>query len=315
VSEIDYAVEQEAARRLDQLSNWGRWGKDDERGLLNVITPALVARAAGCVRRGTVYPLGDPVAPGMPGLPGAEPQRVERRAGPIDVFAGGDVIEVEDGIRLDDIHGATTHVDALCHVGVDTETLYNDFPARFGPEGAAALGSEKIGAVVTRGILVDVARQRGVEHLDRHDLVDAGDLEAGARAAGVEFEPGDAVLVHTGWRAVHGRDPAAYNCVQPGIGPSAALLLAERDVALLGVDNTAIEALNVEGPGTEDPRARAGVTNHLHPRLIAKLGMYMVELLDLDALAADGVLVFMLCTAPLRLVGMTGAPVNPVAIA
>jgi kynurenine formamidase len=315
VSEIDYAAEREAARRLATLSNWGRWGTEDERGLLNAITPEDVSRAAGCVRRGTVYPLGDPVAPGMPGLPGAEPRRVERRAGPIDVFAGGPVVEVEDGIRLDDIHGATTHIDALCHVGVDTETLYNGFPARFGPDGAAALGSERIGAIVTRGILVDVARHRGVEHLGRHDLVDAADLEAGVAAAGVELEPGDAVLVRTGWRAVHALDPAAYNGVQPGVGPSAALLLAERDVALLGVDNTAVEALNVEGPDTDDPRARAGITNHLHPRLIGRLGMYLVELLDLDALAADGALVFLLSVAPLRLVGMTGAPVNPVAIA
>jgi kynurenine formamidase len=125
--------------------------------------------------------------------------------------------------------------------------------------------------------------------------------------------PGDAVLVHTGWPTMYAEDPAAYGTRQPGLGASAALYLAERDVALVGSDNTAVEAwCGHDDKALADPRWGH---SQIHIPFLRNLGIYLLEKLDLAALANDGVASFLFALAPLNIVGGTGSPVNPIAVA
>jgi kynurenine formamidase len=313
------AVEEAALRELGAMSNWGRWGPDDERGTLNLVTPEVTQRAAGLVRTGRVYPLGNPIRPGAPAH-GPAPRPVHFMSmdgGDWAITPDADTPDqkpVTDGLLLPGLHATMTHLDALCHMWTG-DRLYNGFNERVVRSGGAQrLGIENVAGVVTRGLLLDVARLHGVEHLAGDDLVTAGDLERAAEAAGVAIEAGDAVLVRTGWRAVHARDPERYSILQPGLGPSAGLLLARRDVAMAGADNTAVQAWGgFRNPVPGDPRA--GLTDLLHIPFLRNLGIHLLEMLDLDALAADGVTEFMLCLAPLLIEGGTASPVNPLAVA
>lgn len=306
-------VELAALRELRTLSNWGRWGADDQIGTLNLVTPELVRRAAALVRTGAVLPLGAPLGRGTRRLGSVPaPRHFMTAVDPMPLFGAPTTVTL-DGLVLDSIHGATTHVDALCHVSGYDGSFYNDTPAQsITFAGAGRLDAASIPPVTTRGVLLDVARGRGVDALDPYDLITAEDLERAATTAGAKVGPGDAVLVRTGWPNAYDGDPLAWFRVAPGIGPSAALWLARRDVALIGADNGGVEAVNVLADRTADPRA--DVVQSLHPLLLANLGIHLLELMNLEALASSGVHEFQFVLAPLRIVGGTGSPVNPIAI-
>ena len=314
---LDRIHEERSLAELNKLSNWGRWGADDQRGALNLVTADAVRKATARVKRGEVIPLAGRISRFAPGLAGAPPSMhfMTRDGG--DAAAAPDETPFQaavDALVINYIHGTGTHIDALCHMWID-HRMYNDFSGNYvRSAGALRLGIEHFEGIVTRGVMLDVAAVRGVPALEADDLVTDADLIAAAQAASVTIEPGDAIIVRTGWLSTFAGDAVTWSRLQPGLGPSAALFLAKRDVCLVGCDNIAVEAWG--GPPNNllksDPRA--GLTNCLHIPLLRNLGIYLLELLDLERLATAARGEFMLTLAPLLIEGGTGSPVNPLAV-
>ena len=293
--------------------NWGRWGPDDERGAANLITAKARLAAARLVVRGEVYSLAIPLKSGaMPGSP-MRAQMIHHMTLDGGDFAAG--VRLPGGNQAADDYIAMpsqtgTHLDGLAHVWYDDE-LYNGHSAsRVRSYGATRCGIENVGPIVTRGVLLDIARQHGVEHLPSDHAISSVDLDRCAKAQGTEVGTGDAVLVRTGWYTMFAKDRDRYYAASPGVGAEGARWLADRSVAVVGADNLAFEP-TVGANGFEGGELASTV----HRLLIRDYGTYIIELLDLERLAADRVYEFMFSAAPLPIVGGVGSPLNPLAIA
>jgi kynurenine formamidase len=197
-----------------------------------------------------------------------------------------------------------THLDGLAHIhsrgrmhgGLRTADEYADF-------GWRANGAEHIPPVLTRGVLLDVAGHAGAPMLADDHTVTPEELDACATAAGVDVRPGDAVLVRTGKIADFKAGRESYFAPAPGIGRAAGVWLRDRGAAVVGTDTS----------GTE-PQPLADPTASTHEALLVDGGVLLLEILDLDELAALGATEFLLVCLPLRLVGATGSWVRPVAV-
>ena len=281
--------------------NWNRWGPDDERGALNHIGPAEIRNAAGLVRSGQVVSLAQPLSPRTP---------VPNHRSGIQHFMGRDGGDYAAGARrpggfqfaedtvLLPLH-IGTHIDALCHAWYD-DALYNGFPGSGtrSTTGASRCGIDKMGPIAGRGVLLDVAGLHG-EPLADGVSIGAADLERAASRAEIRVGSGDIVLIRTGWAERAGNFEA-----EPGLNLEAALWLAERDIAVLGADNYAVEVLPFP-TGTVFP---------VHQRLIRDFGIPLLEGLMLGALAASKRFEFMFAASPLPVAGGTGSPISPMAI-
>lgn len=281
-------------------SNWGKWGVDDQRGTLNYIDRAKVVRAAQLVKAGRVYPLAIPLAPNGPMWPGRhENWHVATYSNTHGAGPGG----AED-ILMIHTHGST-HLDALCHFYVDGE-MYNGVKAAdvLDGRGARKHAITNVGGIVTRGVLLDAARHRGVDALAADDVIGPDELEAVAKSQGVQFKTGDAVLIRTGWITTWTGDARVFHALQPGINLAAAEWAGEREIALLGADNSAVECFPVQDDFLP-----------VHREFLRNQGGYLLELLDLEQLAASAVYEFLFTLAPLNIKLGLGSPVTPLAIA
>ena len=295
-----------------RLRNWGRWGPDDERGTLNHITPERLVAAARLVREGQDLRPRHPVrreraaAGRRPDQP--RPPHVADRRHP-GVPRG---FKYADDYIFMPLQGATQW-DSLAHVYYDDQ-IYGGFPSSdVTVVGAFHCTIDKIAkGVAGRGVLLDIARLKGVDWLDLGYAVTPDDLE-GAMAAqgGVEVGPGDIVVFRTGWRRffLERGSPQEFMAGEPGLGQDCCEWLHARDVAAVCSDNWAIEVL----PG-ENPEAIFNV----HMVLIRDMGMTLGEILDLEELtadcAADGVWEFFFCAPPLKVTKGVGSPINPLAM-
>ncbi|GAA4885913.1 cyclase family protein [Pseudonocardia benzenivorans] len=293
-----------------RLSNWNRWGPDDERGTVNHITPEAVVAAARLVRTGRVFDLGIPFASDGPQPGGARinPVHLMRDTGANQDFPGG--FHFADDYIFMPLQCASQW-DSLAHVFYDG-LLYNGYPAsEVGPRGAGRLAIDKLGKGITgRGVLLDVARLKGVEWLERGYVITPADLDEAAVRQGVTVGRGDILLIRTGWRRVFTTtgDSRRFMDGEPGIGLQCAEWLYEREVAALCSDNWAIEAL----PGEPDEKFA------VHCVLIRDMGMPLGEILDFEELAedcaADGVYEFFFSGPPIKFANAVGSPVNPLAV-
>lgn len=300
--------------------NWGRWGEDDQRGALNLLAPEAVRRGAASVRRGHILSLSLPIkgstssnlAETVPHLKGRPlPQHfmsvdgADYEAG-VKLPAGGRGL-ADDALVLSP-HGTTTHMDALCHMWTGKQ-IYNGHPSsRIRSYGATRCGIENVPGISTRGVLFDVPAFRGVDVLSPDDRISAADLEAMSEMMSVTLEPGDAVIVRTGWPTVFAESPERYWGGEPGLSSDAAWWLAARDVVLVASDNSAISGLNKEG------RADESVEEDIHMIFLWRHGIYLAEMLWLEELAKAAQPTFLLTVAPLQIVGGTGSPINPLAV-
>jgi kynurenine formamidase len=201
-----------------------------------------------------------------------------------------------------------THVDALAHVSLDGR-LHGGASASDAQRGGrfAVHGIETMAPLVCRGVLLDVAGARGVDALEPGEAVTAADCEHAARGAGIDVREGDAVLVRTGWTR-HWNDPPTFLGLErgaPGPDESAGRWLAERQIALAGAETVAFEQIAA---------GRGHALLPVHVLLLVEHGIPIVEMLDLERLAADGVHEFLFVLAPLKIVGATGSPVRPLAL-
>ena len=285
---------------------WQRWGDDDERGALNHISAEQVQAAAALVRSGQVLSLAQMLSARTP-VPAhrAGVQHFMGRDGG-DYAAGarrpGGFQFAEDTVVLP-LH-IGTHIDALCHAWYD-DALYNGFPGggTRSTTGATRCGIDKMGPIVGRGVLLDIAGLQGAPLRDGV-AIGGGELERAANRAGVRVGTGDIVLLRTGWAEGQGRAERVSFDGEPGIDVEAALWLAEREIAVLGADNFAVEVL---------PFAQ-GTVFPVHQRLIRDFGIPLLEGLVLGELAAANRHEFMFAASPLPVAGGTGSPINPVVI-
>jgi 4-oxalocrotonate tautomerase family enzyme len=200
-----------------------------------------------------------------------------------------------------------THIDALCHQA-DGLTLYGGVPVKGAQtgKGFTELGVEEVPPIIAPGVLLDVATSRGVESLDSGYAVTAEDLEMCRSQQDVTIHPGDVVLVRTGNARRYWADPEGY-LAGPGMAAGASRWLAERQVLAVGADNMAWDLI-----GVPDPDLKVMLPGHLI--LLARLGIYIIENLQLEELASARHHRFSFFCTPLKFVGATGSPVRPLAI-
>lgn len=280
-------------------SNWGRWGADDQRGTLNLITPEVVLAATACARTGRVVPLGAMVGRDAPVFPGRDATVHIVR------YTDGRPTGYADDLLVVNTH-SSTHLDALSHNFLDG-MMYNGVPVgeAVSSTGVTRNSVSNVGAIVTRGILLDVAAHRGVDSLDMGEAIGRHELDACAAAQRVTPRPGDVCLVRTGWMRLFASDRARFDSGEPGLSNDVSGWFHEHGLVALGADNGAVDVL----PGEPGVRPFG-----LHPRIINRQGGYLMEYLDLEELATTGTHEFLFVAAPLRVAGGSGSPVNPVAI-
>jgi kynurenine formamidase len=297
-----------------QVSNWGRWGSDDQRGTLNLITPDKIRQGVASVRRGAVFELS--VALDATG-PVWNTSRTRVR--PMHVMTAlpdqwgpemAGAFGTDDWIFMP-LQGGTQW-DSLAHVGYD-EHFYNGVHmSQVDAGGARRNGIDNVlPGVVGHGVLLDVARAKGVDWLAGGTPITPADLENTERAQGIRVEEGDVLLFRTGWRLKAVREGwRDWHSTEPGLTLECAQWLHERGVAAVASDNHGIEVGPTTTPGP--------VGHPLHFVLIRDMGMPLGEVFDLEALAADcagdGQWDFLFSAPPLRIPGAVGSPVSPVAV-
>ena len=295
------------------VSNWGRWGEADERGTVNLIDPAAVRRGAAAVVDGSAIPLSVPMDAAGPRLVGQASRLPPLRTLTMHNFAWtGDpgTGELNDDTVTMGLQSCT-HWDALSHVGYDG-LLYNGFPNTTvtAEAGATRCGIDKVGPISTRGVLVDIARNEGVEHLEHGFVITAEHLDAARRAAGVDIEAGDVVVVRTGLmgRFLAG-DRKTYEHGSAGLDPSCAEWLRSLDVAAYAIDS--------QNPDPFPPQDDS-VFLPFHLLALRDMGLLQGQNWNLEALADacadDGRHSFQLQATPEPFTGASGAPVAPVAV-
>lgn len=290
---------------FDRVSNWGRWGPDDQQGTTNYLTDGTRVGAFGLVCQGRTlslaWPLATAPAPDNP-LPA---MHLMMRAGDMSAVNPA----TTDYLALAPHGLSTTHLDAPCHYAWHGQ-LYNGLPAAsVASVGAAALTVETYrDGLVGRGVLLDLPRHRGVDWLEPGEAAVPDELTRAAEAAGVQVQEADILLVRTGRaarrQALGPWDPAIG---MAGLHPEVALWLSERRVAVLGTDAVA-DAL---------PSLSSAVPFPLHALTLAGMGMPLLDNLQLEELAstcaASGRWHFLFVALPLRIGGGTGSPLNPIA--
>jgi kynurenine formamidase len=296
------------------LSNWGRWGDDDERGTLNHITDDVRLAGARAVRHGRSVSCAWEVAapddmersttscPRAADMPGAEHMpahfHADRRWG----FSN-------ERLSLT-FHGNTfTHLDSPCHLFWDGQ-IYNGRPhSLVGVETGSAWAAVTAAAdgIVTRGVLLDVAAAREVPWLEPGQGVTPDDLERAERRQGVRVGSGDAVLLRTGYGRARREGGAVTGFAQAGWHASSLPWLHDRGVALIGADT----------PQDVQPSGYDAVLMPVHAVGLVAMGLWLLDNCDLEACAATatelGQWDFQLAVAPVRLAGTSGSPVNPIA--
>ena len=294
----------EVEQWMSELSNWGRWGEDDQLGAANFITPAKRRQAAALVKTGISVSLArDPRT--EKAIDNPNPYEHEMlRFGEDETSGGsGDKYSVS-------YHGlAHTHLDALCHIFYQGK-MYNGYSQR--EVTATGCGRDGIDnlkdGVFTRGILIDIPKLKGVPYLEPGTAIYAEDLEAWEKQAGIKVSSGDVVFVRTGrWARQDVMGP--WNIMEnaAGLHASVARWLKARGVAMIGGD----AANDVAPSGVE------GGFYPLHSLAINAMGVWMFDNCDLEALSEAAQQherwEFLLTVAPIPVIGGTGSPVNPIA--
>ncbi|HZO28127.1 MAG TPA: cyclase family protein [Chloroflexota bacterium] len=298
---------------MQSLSNWGRWGEDDQKGTLNLITPEKTKRALGLVQEGVSVSC----ARDVPWTAAVDTPRppVHFMLGGGDKYRPGegpDRQAVSDYIGMV-FHGHTvTHVDSLCHFMWDGK-MYNGASSMLidSREGAQShdVTAAKLG-ILTRGVLVDAARLRGVEVIERGDGVGLDDVERAERECGFKIEEGDVLLMRTGQLGYREKvgpiDPVAVGSAGPK--PELLPLFKERGIAVMGTDTGNDVA----------PSGYERFSNPVHQVGIVALGLWILDNAWLDdlseACAARNRWEFLISINPLRMPTVTGSPVNPIAV-
>jgi kynurenine formamidase len=280
-----------------------KWGAQDQRGSANHMKPETVLRAARLIRAGEIFELERVLSETMPLPPGRRFEVVTKRT---RNDPGRNRRGSNEELVVAEIGQVGTQFDTFSHQMIGS-SLYNcvALDAAASRTGFSRLGVEQVGALMTRGVLLDIAALKGVATLAETYEITPQDLQAALAAQKLTLQPGDAVLVHTGWGALWGTDNARYQRSSPGIGIAAAEWLAKQDPLLVGADNTAVEI---------SPNPDKDLAGPVHQIMLVVNGIHLLENLRLDELAARRAYEFALIVEPLKIQGGTGSTVAPIAV-
>jgi kynurenine formamidase len=269
--------------------------------MLNLMTPERILAAARLIRRGQLYNLAVPLETNGPQHP------FFHKTWCITYFmpdATPGQYNFADDVVMMPTHSGT-HIDALGHVWRDG-TLWNgrstDQVTSYGVNWG---GIHNVRGVVGRGVMVDIPRYQGTEHLELGEVVTVDTIEACAHAQGVKIQPGDILLIRTGWLRVFDTKRELWNAGEPGPDGSCVKWLKERDIMALGADT----------PGVERYEHRENGGRPVHAAALRDLGVYLIENVNLEELARDRTYEFFFVAAPLSLTKATGSPFSPLALA
>jgi len=312
-------------------NRWGQWGENDEKGAMNEMTPELVMKALSLIKKGKVYDLETERFKGMPiwaghcgfdimayASPSGRRNMINSNYDPsFNWTAPGGMLDpngtdhYEMGLNTEIVVAPLhlgTHIDAFCHWTTgDNDHWYNGFTAdkyctNFGPVRADA---SKIPPIVLRGVLLDIAGYKGLDHLPDNYIITAEDCDGCAKWEGVELKPGDAVLLRTGQKW-----PACDTAVSAGLSVNCARYLVEGHGALLVADDQAsIEGFNADGSSSWPNHPQP-----VHHYLLIQQAVHILEFAQLDELAADKVYEFCFVCTPSKIRSSTGMFVRPIAI-
>ena len=289
---------------MSELSNWGRWGKEDELGALNLITPAKRKQAAALVESGISVSLAHDVLKEEAADNDSPFEHVMNYTGlrPIKSFSV-DTFKVL-------YHGyAHTHMDALCHM-FHKGKMYNGYSQEeVVDEGARKLGVNNVkSGIFSRGILMDIPRLKGVPYLEAGTPIYPADLDAWEKKAGLKVSSGDVVFIRTGrWPARDEKGPWDADKKAAGLDATCARWIKDHDIAMIGSD----AALDVLPSGVK------GNSHPIHQLVLIAMGIPIFDNCDLEAVAEEAAKQkrweFLLTAAPLAVPGATGSPLNPIA--
>jgi kynurenine formamidase len=281
-----------------------KWGAGDERGSGNLMKPEQVLKAAKLIRTGEVIELGQVLDPNaMPFFPGRQLSILTKRT---NVLPQSNRRISNEEMVIGEIGQIGTQFDGFSHQGIDNG-FYNCFKQDqiATRNGFSKLGIENVGALMTRGVMIDVAALKGVDMLPDSYEITVQDLQDSLRRQNLMLQQGDAIIINTGWGKLWGKDNARYMKTDPGIGVAAAEWLAKQNPMLIGSDNWSVEV---------NPNPDPKIGSPVHQILLAVNGIHMLESLKLDELAAKRVNEFAFILEPLKLKGATGSTVAPIAV-
>ena len=289
----------------------GRDTQIDEIGAARFLTPEVTKEALGLVKMGKIYPLGQMLEPGIPQLPHHPPfvrtpystpyqsqQRWRERRTKNEPGPAAERLEINTHTG--------THIDGLGHWS-NLNCTYGGLDARenFTEKGLAHLGLEHMPPIVTRGVLLDIARLKGVEMLEGGTAITLDNLQTFLQQNGLSLRRGDVALIRTGWSQLWAKRDPRYCSSEPGVGRKASVWLADQGIVALGADTMAVD---VDPP--EDPAyPRIG-----HQILLVERGVHLIENMNLEELAKNEVYEFLFILVVPKLKGGTAFPVEPVAI-
>lgn len=300
----------------DGMAPWwpSRYGRNDQIGTLNEITPAVVRAAATLVRRGVVVDLGRTLDDDTPKFPGRYWHQT------VDVAPHFTNLRRRDAVGrgwgkneinwITEIQAGTfqvgTQLDSIGHIQIG-DRFYNGWSARdlVAAWGLKCFGMETVPPIVTRGVLIDIARYKGVKRLDAGYVITVLDVEGALRQQGVRIKPGDAVLFHTGWGSLWGEDNTKFLAGEPGPGMAVVQWLYDRHIGITGADTWSYGPV----PG-EDPERPFLVPQTMY----VKFGLFGLENLATEELAQRQVYEFLFTLTHAKTRGSTAAVVAPAAI-
>ena len=283
-----------------------KYGAEDTLGAINNLSPEKVLQAARLVKHGKAYRLGVTTGPTSPAYP---PRSYSMTVLQLD-DGTGTPLGTNQATGNDDLMnlwmGIGSQIDGLGHMG-ENHVYYNGTHASdfVTPKGLTKFSIHDLPPIVTRGILLDMTKLLGKNPLPEGTAINQPEIERAAKAANVQIESGDVVLLHTGWLDIMDADPERFMAGQPGLGLSGARYLAQLGVVAVGADNWALEVIPAEKDGEVFP---------VHPELLAKNGVYILENMDSRELARDSVTEFLFVLGQPRFEGAVQAVINPVAI-
>jgi len=280
-----------------------KWGTGDQRGSGNMMKPETVLRAAKLIRTGEVFELGAVLSP--------DPREAFINAGRVfNIYTKPsppipNARQVNEELVVTELGQIGTQFDAFAHQ-MWGDSFYNCF--KLGDIGTRTgfkkLGVEHVGGLVTRGVLIDVAGSKGVDMLPTSYNITPEDLQQALAKASQRLQPGDAVLIRTGWSKLMGKENERYGTLNPGIGIAAGQWLLAQEPMMIAADNCCVEVRPSERPHSLP----------IHAMMLIQHGVYLLENLELEALAAARAYEFAFIVQPLKIKGATGSAIAPIAI-
>lgn len=280
-----------------------KWGADDQRGAGNLMKPETVLRAAKLIKTGEVFELGAILSPDTKEAfinDGREFTIITKPS-----IAVPNTRSENEELIVSELGQTGTQFDAFAHQ-MWGDSFYNCFKQKdiATRTGFKKLGIEHVGSLIARGVLIDVAGLKGVDMLPNSYNITADDLKAALKRQNMSLQPGDAVVIRTGWSKLMGKDNKRYGSIPAGIGINAAQWLVTQDPMMIAGDNCCVEVRPSE-PGYSLP---------IHAMMIIQNGIYLLENLKLEELAAARAYEFAFIVQPLKLKGATGSAIAPIAV-